>query len=51
MPKKMIHTLEELKDLQALPLDFKVALDGTLKTWRAGRLSTARSYCKPAMAT
>ena len=26
MPKKMIHTLEELKDLQALPLDFKVAM-------------------------
>jgi hypothetical protein len=26
-------------------------LDGTLKTWRAGRLSTVRSYCKPAMAT
>lgn len=26
MPKAMIHTLEELKDLQALPLDFKVAM-------------------------
>ncbi len=25
MPKAMIHTLEELKDLQALSLDFKIA--------------------------
>jgi len=33
------------------PFSFKMPLDGTLKTWRAGRLSTVRSYCKPAMAT
>ena len=33
------------------PFSFKMPLDGTLKTWRAGRLSTIRSYCKPAMAT
>lgn len=33
------------------PFSFKMPLDGTLKTWRAGCLSTTRSYCKPAMAT
>lgn len=33
------------------PFSFRMPLDGTLKTWRAGCLSTTRSYCKPAMAT
>ena len=33
------------------PFSFRMPLDGTLKTWRAGCMSTTRSYCKPAMAT
>lgn len=33
------------------PFSFRMPLDGTLKTWRAGCLSTTRSYCKPAMET
>ena len=33
------------------PFSFKIPYDGALKTWRAGRLSTAQSYCKSPMAT
>lgn len=33
------------------PFSFKTPLDGALRTWRAGCLSTAQSYCKPSLAT
>jgi IS605 OrfB family transposase len=33
------------------PFSFKIPLDGALKTWRAGCMSTTQSYCKTTMAT
>lgn len=33
------------------PFSFLTPYDGALRTWRAGRLSTVRSYCKSPMAT
>ena len=33
------------------PFSFKMPLDGTLRTWKAGCVSATQSYCKSAMAT
>jgi IS605 OrfB family transposase len=33
------------------PFSFKMPLDGALRTWKAGCMSTAQSYCKPTVET
>lgn len=33
------------------PFSFKTPIDGALRTWKAGRMSTGLSYCKPSLET